>query len=214
MPPRDSITIVSKRSLQTSATVMRDEFTNQKEHFTGYRWSYFTSLSDGPLRSRAQRFLESINWTSLIQCASEKRNGLDCRLLPEIGLGYNHVVRVVEFADHTQWVARLRMPPLTEKDDEAANAWEIMESECRTMCLVQRESKIPIPHVYLFEANPHSSVGAQFMLMDCLRGNVGIDMSINLPPEHKLDVYAKMAEIQVFNRTATHITVLMYYCLD
>lgn len=176
---------------------MHDDSSHEKENFAGYRWSYFSSLSDGPLKSRAQRFLESINWTSLIECASAMRNGLGCQLLPEVGLGYNHLVRVVEFTDCTRWVARLKMPPLTRNDGEATNAWRIMESEYRTMCLVQRESKIPVPHVHLFEANPNSSVGAQFMLMDCLRGNAGIDLSIHLPTERKLDVYARMAEIQV-----------------
>ncbi|KAE8405866.1 hypothetical protein BDV37DRAFT_83891 [Aspergillus pseudonomiae] len=84
-----------------------------------------------------------------------------------------------------------------QEDDEAAKTRTIIESECRMISLVQRESNIPLPHVYLFEADPYSSVGAQFILMGCLRGNAGIDLSINLPPEHKLDVYAQIAEIQL-----------------
>lgn len=178
---------------------MRDDSSQERELVAGYRGFYFSSLSDGPLKSRAQRFLESINWTSLIQCASAKRNGLDCQVLPDVGLGYNHLVRVIEFADDTRWVARLRMPPLTRNDDEAADAWKIMESEYSTINLIQKESKIPVPRVHLFEANPSSSVGARFMLMDCLKGNVGMDLSMKIPTEHKLDVYASMAGIQVRN---------------
>lgn len=178
---------------------MRDDPPHEKDHFAGYRWCYFSSLRDGPLKSRAQRFLESINWTSLIQCASAKRDGLHCQLLPDVGLGYNHLVRVIEFADDTRWVARLRMPPLTRNDNEAANACKIMKSEYKTISLIQRESQIPVPHVHLFEANPSRSIGAQFMLMDCLRGNVGMDLSMKIPPEHKVDVYASMAGIQVCN---------------
>lgn len=172
---------------------------SSKEQFDGYRWSYFSSLNDGPLKSRAQRFLESVNWTSLTQRASEKRDGLHCQLLPDIGLGYNHLVRVIEFADDTRWVARLRMPPLTRNDNEAANTRKVMGSECETINLIQKESQIPIPRVYLLETNLSSSVGAQFMLMDCLKENVGMDLSMTIPTEHKLKVYASMAEIQVCN---------------
>ncbi|KAL5360791.1 hypothetical protein BJX96DRAFT_184803 [Aspergillus floccosus] len=193
---------------------MHDNSPHDKEDFAGYRWSYFSSLSDGPLRSRTQRFLESINWASLIQYASAKRNGLECRLLPDIGLGYNHLVRVVEFADHTRWVARLRMPSLTRNSDEAPKPWYIMESEYRMICVVQRESKIPVPRVHIFEADHDSSVGAPFMLMDCLRGNAGIDLSMNLPSEHKLAVYSRMAETQVCTVAAlTRISIMLIFWL-
>ena len=71
--------------------------------FSGYRWTYFASLGDGPLRSRAQKFLNTTNWDSLIEYAAAKRNGIKCSLLPEIGLGYNHMVRILKFTDKVQW---------------------------------------------------------------------------------------------------------------
>ncbi|PKY08131.1 hypothetical protein P168DRAFT_9365 [Aspergillus campestris IBT 28561] len=150
---------------------MPDTLSHENNTFAGYRWSYFSSLSKEPLKARAQAFLQSINWDLLTQCASTKRNGLECRILPDIGLGYNHMVRIVEFSDR------------------AREYW--------TICLVRRESTIPVPRVHLFETDTNSSVGAQFMLMDCLQGNAGRDLSMNIPPEHKLDVYARMAEIHI-----------------
>ncbi|KAH8423953.1 phosphotransferase family protein [Aspergillus melleus] len=173
---------------------MLDEVCRRDKNFAGYRWSYFSSLGDGPLRSRAERFLESIDWAALVRFVLAGRDGLECRLLPHIGLGQNHMVRVVEFADQVRWLARLRLPPLQESCAEARGT---MESECRTMCFVQKESQIPVPRVHMIECDPDSSVGAQFMLMDCLRGNSGIDLSLSLPPEHKLDVYSSMAKIQI-----------------
>lgn len=98
-------------------------------------------------------------------------------------------------------VARLRMPQLRQNSDRAAKAEEIMDSEYKTICLVEKESKIPVPHVHMFEADSNSHVGAQFMLMNCLQGNAGIDLSLNIPSEHKSDVYTRMAEIQVCNYT-------------
>lgn len=184
---------------------MPDKISHKNDDFAGYRWSYFSSLGDGPLRVRAEKFLESIDWGSLIQRASAKRNGIECRLLPQVGLGYNHMVRVVEFADQVQWVARLRMPHLPGNCGGATQARDIIESEYSTIHLVRKESQIPVPHVHVLEADPNSNVGAQFMLIDCLRGNAGIDLSMNIPPEHKLNVYSRMAEIQVCNHAALEI---------
>ncbi|RDL40812.1 uncharacterized protein BP5553_00791 [Venustampulla echinocandica] len=83
--------------------------------FYGYQWTCFSSPQDGPLRSRAELFLASVNWLALLGYASNKRNGITCKLLPDIGLGtINHMVRIVEFADKSRWVARLRMPLLAE----------------------------------------------------------------------------------------------------
>ncbi|KAE8151280.1 hypothetical protein BDV25DRAFT_128885 [Aspergillus avenaceus] len=165
---------------------------SENESFAGYRWSYFSSMSEGPLRVRAQTFLDSIDWDALLRCASAKRNGVECRLLPDIGLGYNHMVRVVEFVDQVQWVARLRMPRV-----DGGDAGERIKSEYETIRLVQKESKIPVPHVHMLETDLDSHVGAQFMLMDCLRGNVGMDLSFSILPENKPDAYAAMAEVQI-----------------
>ena len=72
-----------------------------------------------------------------------------------------------------------------------------MECEYNTIQLVQHESRIPIPCIHAFESNPYSKVKAQFMLMDCLRGNVGIDLNIKVPSEYKMSVFTRLAEIHV-----------------
>lgn len=51
----------------------------------------------------------------------------------------------------------------------------------------------------MIESDSNSPVGAPCMLMDCLRGNVGMDLSIAVPSAHKLRAFASMAEIQVRN---------------
>jgi hypothetical protein len=124
---------------------------------------------------------------------------MECRLLPDIGLGYNHVVRIIEFKDNVQWVARLRMPPLSQTENHYDSARSIMECEYNTMRLVQKESNILVPQVYAFEGDANCGIKAQFMLMDCLKGNVGMDLNMQVPPEHKKPVFAKLAEIHVCN---------------
>ncbi|KJK63959.1 Phosphotransferase enzyme family protein [Aspergillus parasiticus SU-1] len=65
------------------------------------------------------------------------------------------------------------------------------------MQLIQRETNIPVPHVHVAKSNSSSPVGAPFMLVDCLRGNMGMDLSMAIPSEYKLGVFASTAEIQI-----------------
>ncbi|KAG5293345.1 putative aminoglycoside phosphotransferase domain-containing protein [Histoplasma capsulatum G186AR] len=172
-----------------------DYILEDDDAFAGYRWSYFSSNGEGPLHLRAQKFLESTDWGSLIEYAAAERNGMKCGLLPDIGLGYNHMVRIVEFADQVRWVARLRLPDLSQARDSLSSARSV--TEYNTIQLVQKETKIPVPQVHAFEGDPYSRVKTQFMLMDCLRGNVGMDLNMEIPSEHKTSVFTRLADIHI-----------------
>lgn len=167
--------------------------------FAGYRWSYFASTTDETLRLRVQNFIDSTNWDALIEYANRLRNGKICKLLPDIGLGYNHLVRIIEFQDDVRWIARLRMPPLSRTQARSSVNKQIMENEYNTILLVKQKTKISIPSVHAIELDTGNIVKAQFMLMDCLRGNAGIDLSMEVPNFYKRCVFSKMAEIQVLH---------------
>lgn len=107
------------------------------------------------------------------------------------------MVRILEFTDNVRWVARLRQPAMSPDESSLDSAKSAMECEYNTIQLVQKESSIPVPRIHAIESTLHSKVGAQFMLMDCLRGNVGMDLSFQVPPEHKQSVFTSMAEIHV-----------------
>lgn len=89
------------------------------------------------------------------------------------------------------------MQPVPQDRDMVDTARSIMECEHNAIQLVQRESSIPVPQIHAVELNPNCKVMAQFMLMDCLRGNVGMDLDMRVPANHKKHVFARMAEIQV-----------------
>lgn len=169
--------------------------------FSGYQWTYFSSLREGPLRSRAELFLASVDWPALLDYVAKKRDGINCMLLPDIGLGYNHMIRIVEFADKIRWVARLRMPPLAKSgsDDDALKT--IMNCEFNTISLVQRKTRIPVPKIHAFEMKSGCSMKAPFMLMDCLEGNVGMDLGMEIPPKHKQAFLNSLAKIHVSKAT-------------
>ncbi|KAF8850550.1 hypothetical protein BDZ45DRAFT_769962 [Acephala macrosclerotiorum] len=174
-----------------------DNISQNDKAFSGYQWTYFSSLPEGPLRSRAELFLASVNWPALLDYAAKTRNGINCMLLPDIGLGYNHMVRIVEFADQTRWVARLRMPPLAKSGSNEDALKTIMNCEFNAISLVRRRTTISVPQIHAFEVKSDCSIKAPFMLMDCLEGNVGIDLGMKIPPEYKQAFLSSLAKIHV-----------------
>lgn len=118
-----------------------------------------------------------MNWPALLDYAAEKRNGINCVLLPDIGLGVNHMVRILEFADEIRWVARLRMPPLAESTSGEVALNTKINREFNAISLVQQKTP--------------------FMLMDCLEGNVGMDLGMEIPPEYKETALSNLAKNHV-----------------
>ncbi|KAK1966174.1 hypothetical protein LY78DRAFT_703131 [Colletotrichum sublineola] len=168
--------------------------------FSGYRWTYYDSLQEGPIRSRAELFLTSVDWTSLLMYAARRRNASSCQLLCDIGLGYNHMIRIIRFDDGVQWVARLRMPPIGTSDafeNSGETADEVENCEYSTISLVRQKTNIPIPEVHAIEARRDCEVKAPFMLMDCLPGNVGMDLGMTIPRPYKQTFLRRLAQIHV-----------------
>jgi len=141
-------------------------------------------------------FLSLVDWDQLRIYASSKKIGVDCVLLPNIGLGYNHIVRVLEFVDGTRWIARLRMPSLDSSTSDRAS----ITTEFTTTSLVMSVTDIPVPFIHAVEPKIHYLVKASFMLMDCLEGNVGMDLGMEVPSDRKTSFFNKMAHIHVRNQ--------------
>ncbi len=94
-------------SLQVS--VSQDIEIVNKMGFKGYKWSGLSTFSDGSSwHQRASRFLMQTDWTALCDHAS-KIYGTTCILDPQITMGGRHMVRILNFADGSRWIARLRM---------------------------------------------------------------------------------------------------------
>ena len=66
-------------------------------------------VSGGTYYHQGQRFFDSIDWDALCRYASELHDGEICTLDPQITMGCNHMIRIVNFVDGSQWIARLRM---------------------------------------------------------------------------------------------------------
>lgn len=66
------------------------------------------------------------------------------------------------------------------------------------MQLVKERTSVPVPTVFGYVASAKNEVGAPFMLMECLSGNVGVDLSgVEIPTQHRASFHKEMARFQV-----------------
>ncbi|KAI0472818.1 kinase-like domain-containing protein [Xylariaceae sp. FL0804] len=79
-----------------------------------------------------------------------------------------NLVRLLQFSDGTQWVARISL------SSSPADLAKLL-NEINTMQLIKDRSTLPIPRVFAYEANTDNPVGVPFILMDFLPGNTGMD---------------------------------------
>ena len=63
---------------------------------------------------------------------------------------------------------------------------------------MRERTDIPVPAVYGYVASAKNAIGAIFMLMECLSGNVGMDLNHDfIPSQYQEIIYAEMARFQV-----------------
>lgn len=91
-----------------------------------------------------------------------------CELLPHIAYGSFNAVFKVQFTNGTRWVLKIPANGHTQCWD--APAAEALTSEAFTMRLIRRETSIPIPEVFAFDASLENELGCPFILMERIEG--------------------------------------------
>jgi hypothetical protein len=85
----------------------------------------------------------------LLEYASRLRNSTKCRLLPDIGMGYNNMVRVIEFDDGQRWAARVCMSSISINGRTIELLWYVanqsIDEEVVFLSLIRKSSNIPPP---------------------------------------------------------------------
>ncbi|OBT97653.1 hypothetical protein VE01_04426 [Pseudogymnoascus verrucosus] len=130
--------------------------------------------------------------------ASTLNNSIKCRILPNITNGQFHLVRLLEFENQSQWIARIQLCKSTERLAKK------LQREVDSMATVRERTNIPVPQVFGYKTNDSNSVGVAFILMEFLPGNVAMDAdggykthNREIPPQHKTNFYNEMAQVQV-----------------
>ena len=148
-------------------------------------------------RRRVQSFFDNIDWNALCQFASKLNDRKDCALDPQWTIGGRHLIRIINFQDDSRWIARLRMTTSMSEDEQSG----LIQREVDCLQLVKERNVVPVPTVFGYKASARNEIGAPFMLMECLSGNIIPDLSGDtahgVPSQHKSSFYAEMARLQV-----------------
>lgn len=84
------------------------------------------SWSDEPryqaaYRTRLDWVLDKVPVPSLQQLVSSQRNGLECAVSHNFAAGDFNLVRKITFIDGTQWIVRIRLPPISYFSTDTQN---------------------------------------------------------------------------------------------
>ena len=97
--------------------------------------------------------MDSIDWNSLCQYASELHGGVRSTVDPKFTMGGRHVVRIINFEGGERWIARLRMT--TDMDDD--EQCQLVQREVDCIQLVRERTSVPVPAVYGYIASAKKS---------------------------------------------------------
>ena len=167
--------------------------------FGGYKWEALSDAypENSIYRSRVQSFFDNIDWSALCQFASKLNDGKRCAFDPQWTIGGRHLIRIINFEEGSRWIARLRMTSSMSEDEQS----ELIQREVDCLQLVKERTTVPVPTVFGYKTSARNEVGAPFILMECLSGNIVPDLNGDnvhgVPAQHKSYFYAEMARLQV-----------------
>lgn len=149
----------------------------------------------GQIPSQGISLNYSIDWDALCRYASKLHGNEACTMDPQFIMGLSSLIRIVNFASGTCWVARIRIPTSIESRNNALEV--ILQDEVHIMHLVRERTRVPVPKMFGNIADPNNEVGVSFMLIECLSGNAAINLHNRTPmtPEQKKSFYDELAGI-------------------
>ncbi|KAL9053372.1 MAG: hypothetical protein Q9162_004813 [Coniocarpon cinnabarinum] len=168
-----------------------------------FKWQALSAFeTSSPLYLRGKKLLETVNWDTLRARASGIRNGQSCNIEGPYAIGGRNLVRILTFEDGVRWVARLRLPTATSemetvspKGDEASDA--LVDREIACLRIVSERTAVPVPKVYGHIATGKAGIGAATIFMECLTGNVAMDICFDtIPTPFKSKFFQQMAYAQ------------------
>lgn len=93
---------------------------------------------------------------------------IGCKVTSPPLYGSFHIAFPIDFDDGTRWI--LKVPAEGHRDEWSDTSARELESEARTMQLLKRKSKIPIPEVYSFDGCLENELNCPYILMEYIDG--------------------------------------------
>ena len=132
----------------------------------------FATVLQNLKRDRIPSFASAVRYsghhsTDVIDVPTTPRP-ITCRLLSRTTCGSFNAVFKILFADGTLWI--LKVPASGHSQCWDVHAREALTSEAFTMRLIRRETTIPVPEVFAFDASLENELGCPFILMEWIHG--------------------------------------------
>ncbi|ROT34542.1 kinase-like protein [Sodiomyces alkalinus F11] len=131
----------------------------------------FPAATDDQYHQIRQSFIESIDLGLICALASRHNNGKSCQVVNKASGSFN-VCFFVDFDDDsdegTKWVVRVPIEPAFD------DPWDKLLSEVTTMQYLERNTRIPVPHIHAYGRDvklTKGSTGTQmFIITDLVPG--------------------------------------------
>ena len=131
-----------------------------------------------------------------------------CRPLSHITCGsFNAVFRML-FADGTLWV--LKVPANGHRQCWDKPAEEALTSEAFTMRLIRRETTIPVPEVFAFDASIDNELGCPFILMEMIHGKPLQDVWFDQGVSHAVREQIRIRSLRGIAEAMTQLNSLAF----
>ncbi|KAL9131999.1 MAG: hypothetical protein Q9217_000209 [Psora testacea] len=99
-----------------------------------------------------------------VNLKTESNSSMDCFILSPPLVGSFHILFQLKFGDGARWV--FKVPATGYRDRFDKFDAKALTSEALTMRLIKRETTVPIPEVYCFNASIHNDLCCPFILME------------------------------------------------
>ncbi|MCJ1463850.1 hypothetical protein MMC07_002459 [Pseudocyphellaria aurata] len=123
------------------------------------------SININRLAPYASRIRQQRQFAKSQECSTAS---IDCEVLSPPLHGSYHILFQLEFTDGLRWIIKIPVNGFPGRFDEMSA--RAMKSEALTMQLLKRETTIPVPEVYSFEASTDNELNCPFILMDFIQG--------------------------------------------
>ena len=123
------------------------------------------SINVNAIPAYASRIRQQHQYANCHECSSDT---IDCAVLLPPLCGSYHVLFQLEFTDGLRWI--IKFPATGYRGRYDAMSARALKSEALTMRLLKRDTTIPIPEVYSFDATIDNELNCPHILMEFIRG--------------------------------------------
>jgi len=165
------------------------------------KWTPESGLQVPWEASFVRDFVDSLNTQAIVDHANRLRGRTDATIRKDVfARGQENVVLEISFNDEEYWVARVQLPakrpapPYKYIHFHSNKMSAELVSEVQTMNHIRERTNIPIPTVYGFCTHEDNTVGANYILMSAVEGDLHFILP-KVPDKYKEYVFEQYAHM-------------------